>query len=419
MMRISKITGIVALVCSAFYSGAQVMDLDSIFNSIRQNNPGLKMYDADIRSMDEAAKGARSWMPPEIAVGFFMTPYDTKMWKGDGMGSPGMGQFMFSVQQMFPNKSQLDAQSKYMLAMSSVEKEKKDYTLNELHADAKKNYYEWMMDNRKISILAQDEKLLNFMIESAELRYKNGMGKISAYYKVKAALGNVESERIMLGGEIKQKRIMLNMLMNRDKQLLFDIDTFYLIKDYSALSLDSATLSTTRSDIKAIEKNIQLNYLQINLERTKLKPEFGVKYDNGIAFGDNPPVFSLMGMVKIPIAPWSSKMYKANIESYKWRSESLNQQKSMVINEAQGMTVSMLEDIDAKKKQVKLYENNIIPALMKNYQTMQLGFEQNTEDIFMLFDAWETLNRKQLEYIDQLRQLLLMQSEVERLLEIK
>ena len=70
---------IVALVCSAFYSGAQVMDLDSIFNSIRQNNPGLKMYDADIRSMDEAAKGARSWMPPEIAVGFFMTPYDTKM----------------------------------------------------------------------------------------------------------------------------------------------------------------------------------------------------------------------------------------------------------------------------------------------------------------------------------------------------
>ncbi len=39
------------------------------------------MYDADIRSMDEAAKGARSWMPTELGAGFFMTPYNPKMWK--------------------------------------------------------------------------------------------------------------------------------------------------------------------------------------------------------------------------------------------------------------------------------------------------------------------------------------------------
>jgi outer membrane protein TolC len=79
----------------------------------------------------------------------------------------------------------------------------------------------------------------------------------------------------------------------------------------------------------------------------------------------------------------------------------------------------MLTDFIAKKRQVKLYEDNIIPALKRNYQTMQLGYQQNTEEMFMLFDAWETLNMTQLEYIDQLRQLLIMQSELERLLEIK
>jgi hypothetical protein len=31
------------------------------------------MYDADIQSMD-AAKGARSWMAPQVSTGLFMTP---------------------------------------------------------------------------------------------------------------------------------------------------------------------------------------------------------------------------------------------------------------------------------------------------------------------------------------------------------
>jgi outer membrane protein TolC len=398
---------------------SQTVNLDTIFNAIIINNPGLKMFDADIRSMDEAAKGARSWMPPEVGAGFYMTPYDVRMWKGDGMSNPGMGQFMISAQQMFPNKSRLNAESKYMQAMSSVEKERKNYSLNELCSEAKKNYYIWLLDKRKIAIIEGDEKLLNFMIESAELRYKNGMEKISAYYKAKAALGNVESMRIMLGSEIKQQRIALNTLMNRSKEQTFDIDTSYTVKDFSNVNLDSTTFINSRSDIKAIEKDIQVNNLQINLERTKLKPEFGIKYDNMIAFGSLPVQYSLMGMVKIPMAPWSSKMYKANIESYKWKSESLNQQKAMIINEAQGMAASMLADFEAKKKQISLYENNIIPALKKNYQTMQLGYQQNTEELFMLFDAWETLNMTQLDYIEQTKQLLVMQSEIEKLLEVK
>ena len=50
---------------------------------------------------------------------------------------------------------------------------------------------------------------------------------------------------------------------------------------------------------------------------------------------------------------------------------------------------------------------------------MQLGYEQNTEEIFMLFDAWETLNMTQLEYLNQLQQLLTMQVELERIVEQK
>jgi hypothetical protein len=68
---------------------------------------------------------------------------------------------------------------------------------------------------------------------------------------------------------------------------------------------------------------------------------------------------------------------------------------------------------------MRLYETQIVPALKKNFQTMQLGYEQNTEELFELFDAWEALNMTQLEYLEQLKTALLMQAELEKILEIK
>jgi outer membrane protein TolC len=79
----------------------------------------------------------------------------------------------------------------------------------------------------------------------------------------------------------------------------------------------------------------------------------------------------------------------------------------------------MRTEFEVKKKQIKLLEDNIIPALNNNYKTMQLGYQQNTEELFMLFDAWETLNMTQLEYLNQVQQLLLIQVALERILEIK
>ena len=112
-------------------------------------------------------------------------------------------------------------------------------------------------------------------------------------------------------------------------------------------------------------------------------------------------------------------MNKANIESLKWKANALQSQKEMMVNEYSGMAYGMRNEIELKKKQLKLYEDNIIPALRNNYKTMQLGYEQNTEELFMLFDAWETLNMTQLEYLNQLQQLLTMQVELERILETK
>lgn len=407
----------------AFSSKAQTLKLDAIIDSITASHPVVKMYDNEIRSMDEAAKGAKSWMPPEFSTGLWMTPYNPSLWKkmDDGMGGvkDGMGQYMLGGQQMFPSRKKQNADVAYMEAMSSVEKEKKNASLNELINDAKQSYYEWLILKKKLSILEGNEKLLDFMIKNAEIRYKNGLEKISAYYKAKAASGNLQNMRLMFENDIREKRIRINALMGRNALVDFDIDTTYNLSDYSNMIFDSTLFYSNRSDLKAVDKEINLTWLKQETERQSLRTQFGIRYDHMFGFGGLPMQYSLMGMMKVPLTKWSSRMNKANIESLKWKATALQSQKQMMVNEYSGMAYGMRNELELKKKQLKLYDDNIIPALRNNYKTMQLGYEQNTEELFMLYDAWETLYMTQLEYTELLNQALKMQVAIDRLIEKK
>jgi outer membrane protein TolC len=396
---------------------AQTMTLEEIKNIIQANHPSLKMYDAEINAMDAAAAGAWSWMPPEGSTGFFMTPYDPKYIRKTSMGN-GMGQYAIALQQMFPNRKKQSAEYNYMSAMSSVEKENKQAALNNLLADARKNYYEWVVLKKKLRIISQNEKLLTFMIKNAEIRYKNGLGKISSYYKAKAALGNLENMRLMFDNYIRMRRINLNTFMNRNKEFSFDVDTAAVVKDYANITIDSTVFISARSDLRALERNIQLTGLQQQLEGAKQKPEFGVRFEHMIGLGGQPAQYSAMLMVKLPFTSWASRMNKANIESLRYRREGFYLQKQMIINGLSGMAYNMQTEFASKRKQLKLYEENIIPALQNNFRTMQLAYEQNTEELFELYDAWEALNMAQLNYLDQLQQLFIIQVEIERLLQI-
>ncbi|MEP7081205.1 MAG: TolC family protein, partial [Ginsengibacter sp.] len=314
----------------------KILKLDDILDSVQHSYPSLKMYDAEIQSLDAAAKGARNWEAPLVSAGLWTTPYKTGLWNGTKASGnmpaeKGMGSFMINAQQMFPNKKINDANEAYMQAMSSVTREDKEAALNDLFAAAKKNYYEWVIVEKKLSILDESEKLLHFMITNAETRYKNGLGKISAYYKAKASLGNIQNMRVGLQNEIRQKQIALNTLMNRNKLTDFSVDTNFVMKDYSSLVFDSTLFYKNRSDIKAIDQNIQLTYLKQDIERQSMKPQFGVQYSHMIGFGGAPQMFSIMGMVKIPMN-WSTRANKANIESLHFKAASLEEQKTSLAN---------------------------------------------------------------------------------------
>src|SRR5258708_5560292 len=168
---------------------------------------------------------------------------------------------MISGEKMFTNPAKLRAKEDYMKGVSKVTAEDKNYLKNQLVAQAKQYYYERVVLEKKLALLQHSQSLLEYKLKDANIRLTYGKEKLSNIYKAKADLYELDNTRDQLNNEISQKNIMLNTLMNRDKQTVFSVDTTIILNNYESALTDTATLANARSDIKSINRNIELQAL--------------------------------------------------------------------------------------------------------------------------------------------------------------
>lgn len=409
MKNIVKI--IIALLFAAAESGGQTpLSLDSILTRIETMHPRLAGADARARELDTYAKGAITMPPPRVGGGFFMTPYNTARW------SEGMGSFMVTGEQMFPNRRMQKAEQRYMYAMSGMEVAERGVMRNMLFAEAKAAYFNWLVLEKKIAVLEESKTVLRLLIESAEQRFQYNREKLGSIYKAQTELAGLDRMQAMYAGEIRQQRAMLNALMQRDPSTGFGIDTAgWRLPPIPVLP--DTSLIAARSDFRAIEQSLRIARLEQEWQRSKLKPEYGLRYDHMFAFGGTPWQFTLMGMVTVPIAPWANKDVKARIEGIDYRLEAFEWQKADLVNQIRGNLADRLVMMQTLQEQIDRYERDIIPNQHKRFQSTLLAWEQNTDELFMTLDAWLELKMSRLSQLDLLQQLLQARTDYEKELE--
>jgi cobalt-zinc-cadmium efflux system outer membrane protein len=396
----------VILICFAGISvkAQERLPLDSVLSRV-STNPSLQAYAAKMGAEDAYAVGAKSLDAPTISAGQYQTPYQL---------NPNTGSFMIQAEQMFTNPAKLKAKQGYMKGMSKVTAEDKNYLKNQLMAQAKQYYYERVVLEKKLALLQQTQSLLEYMLKDANIRLTYGKEKLPNIYKAKADLYELDNTREQLNNEISQKNIMLNTLMNRDKQTAFTVDTNYVVKGYETMITDTSTLANSRSDIKGISRNIELQQLNAQVEYSKRKPDFGIQAAHMLSYGGYPNQYILMASITIPIVPWASKEYKANLKGIQYEVEELQQKKLDMVNQAAGQLAGLSTDIGSKKRQLKNYQQNIIPALQNGYKTALLAYDQNTGDLPSVLDGIKDLQTARMAYLDNLQQLLTLQVTYEK-----
>jgi outer membrane protein TolC len=299
-----------------------------------------------------------------------------------------------------------------------VEEQGRSFQFNALRAEAKTAYYQWLVAELKLKVLSENERIVDLMLKLSRLRYPYNQGSLGNIYKVEGRLGEVQNMILMTQGDVDEKIFRLKTLMNLPPDANIMIDTATDVRyEANQLIYDTATLSAQRSDVKQIDKVIQVMQLNQQLQRNQAKPDFKVRFDHMQPIGNMPTQFTAMAMVSIPIAPWSSKMYKSEVKGMQYDIEAMRKGREALLIETRGMLAGMAAKLVRMQQQLVNYNTKIIPALRRNYQTMMLGYEENREQLPIVIDGWEAMNMAQMEYLNKLEEYYTMIVSYEKELE--
>jgi cobalt-zinc-cadmium efflux system outer membrane protein len=403
----------VGLLLPFFASSQQqpTLSLDSVLQRIDKNNLLLQSYALKAESFKHSAKAATAWMAPMVGVGTFMTPYPGQMI----MDESDKGSLMLQLEQDIPNPVKTNANKRYIESKGKVENETRGVTLNLYKTQAKRLYFSWLVAQQKITVLEQNEKIMQTMKKIEEIRYPFNQSKLGSVYQTMAKLEENRNMIRMQEGEIARSRAWLNSLMNEKGNAEFKIDTSYQPVFILAASLDTGVLAKARNDIRKMDYSIQSMELNIDAMKKQSRPDFKVRFDHMSPLTKvMPKAFSIMGMVSIPIAPWSSKMYKSQVKGMEYEVQAMAKEKAAMLQETQGMLYGMQFEIQSMQKRIETMESKIIPTLQKTLDVNFLSYRENKMELPVVIDAWEALTMMQTNILDEKLKLYLMIADYEK-----
>ena len=96
------------------------LSLPVIIQKIETSYPEILMYESKIKSIQSLSEGTKSWMPPAASFGLDRFPYQLSNinMKDDPMNQAGL---MFSLEQMIPNPSKLNAKTNYINSLTTIQ----------------------------------------------------------------------------------------------------------------------------------------------------------------------------------------------------------------------------------------------------------------------------------------------------------
>ncbi|GAB3179533.1 TolC family protein [Telluribacter humicola] len=381
----------------SFAQPGEVLSLPEILQRIEESNLLLQTYGLRADSYRYRAEAATAWMAPMVGVGTFMTPYPGQMI----MEPRDRGMLMFRVEQQFPNVSRQRAERRYIESQGDAERTARSVALNSLRAQARSSYFAWLVSAQKIRVLEKNEEVLQMMKKIEEVRYPFNQSPLSGIYRADAEIEKNKNMITMQVGDIERAEATLNALMNRPSGPEFQIDTSYQPRFVPVTGVDTSLLAAQRSDI--IRMNQEIRSMQLNIEAMQLqrKPEFRIQFDHMAPLSRMPQSFSLMGMVTIPFASWSSRMYKSDVRAMELSIRAMEKERAAMLQETRGMLYAMQAEIRAMQARIASMETKVIPALQRAFDANFLVYQENKQSLTVLLETWEALNMMQMDLLDE------------------
>src|SRR3546814_9073545 len=90
---------------------------------------------------------------------------------------------MLVGEQAIPNPAKLRARGDYLTSRAAIEDAGQRGAYNQLRAQAKSLYYEWLVLEKQKKVLEEDRQIMETMLTLARIRYHYNTGSLGSIYK--------------------------------------------------------------------------------------------------------------------------------------------------------------------------------------------------------------------------------------------
>jgi hypothetical protein len=276
-----------------------------------------------------------------------------------------------------------------------------------MHTMAKRAYYGRSVLERKLRAIDETDSLLAFVIALATDRYPTGKESLENIYKAQAAKAEIAAMRTMIRGDIVMKTIELANFLGATSYE-FEIDTTLPLIARKGLNVFILSIAgDSFTVLREIDANIAMMQAKVKFESSALYPEFGISVNHMQSLSTMMPnQFSVMGMVSIPIAPWSRTEADAMTAGVDREIESLRLKRLAAIREQMVSEAMFAEQRQSLRLQLDEIDSTVLPAYWNVFTTALDAYRQNAGDLSRVIDAWQMVRMATMNRLDVLQSLI-------------
>jgi cobalt-zinc-cadmium resistance protein CzcA len=254
----------------------------------------------------------------------------------------------------------------------------------ELHKQVKTVFYNLVDLLERQKLLQRLDSTYSRFMDAATLRLKTGESNILEKSAAEAQVLQLKLQQREVMADIRRWQQQLQWLLNTGDSIL---PSYEVAKKPATLNIDTSSVSN-HAAVQWQQEQVKLSGAQVNLERSKLNPEFTVGYSNmsikgyqskdGVTqqFYDGGDRFSIYQLtLGLPIF---SKVTKARIRAARVHEEMAQLQVSITKGLLNSQWMQLTEEFKKFSEQVNYYEQNGLPQAELMTRNARLAFEKGS-----------------------------------------
>jgi len=384
--------------------------LATLLDEAATNNLALKVLENEYFAALEKAPQANQRPDPEIGIGVFPLPVETRV---------GGQALRLSAMQMFPWFGTLEGKEDLELAKAQVLHERIGASALDLHFQIEQAYFRLYEVEYSQMIIERNMVLLQALERLALAKVESGRTTAADVLRAQLKIEELKQELAILATKYIPPTTTINQILNRSL-------------DQKIIIMDSLAFAELPYDRTALMENIEANHPMIRLfglqqvvsrEAIKLndlgnKPTFGVgldyimvdKRDDAMPVKNGRDILQVKAVVRIPL--YKGK-YEAKEREEAFKITALDYKKADVLSSFKANIEKAFATYEAARLQAELYEKQIV-LTQATIRILEADYSASGDD----FDDLLRLQKELIEYdLKTLRAIVqshLAKSEIER-----